>query len=75
MIKIKDSELLNISFFIMSHFSMDVWGGRDEVRVCTKMYGCVFTEVMKLAFLRSLGTNQKSVIKKLAKLIKSSYLD
>ena len=54
---------------------MDVWGGRDEVRVCTKMYGCVFTEVMKLAFLRSLGTNQKSVIKKLAKLIKSSYLD
>ena len=54
---------------------MDVWGGRVGVRLYTKMYGCVFTEVMKLEFLRTLGTNQKSFIKKLAKLIKSSYLD
>ena len=54
---------------------MHVWGGRDGVRVCTKMYGCVLTEVMKLEFLRTVGTNQKSVIKKLGKIIKSSYLD
>ena len=55
---------------------MHVWGGRDRGRLCTKMYSCVFTrmEVKNFNFAYLIPLSQKRVIKKLAKLIRSSNL-
>ena len=72
--KIKDSGVLNFSFFKMNHFAYACMGRKgmyQNARLRVNREGC---QIFRL-FAYALFPNQKRVTKKLAKLLKPSYLN